>query len=290
MSDVEKYGVFALVFVLGVLGLILFYEPAEEEHPGGLRQAVIIRSASDVPLTAGVPAGGGRGDGKNRERQRSLTDSLLDTFRGSDASEAAQLAGQGSTGPEQRAAHYRVRSPADGVGAFDFTEPPLRYPGDRTSLGSRAKNADGSAVHVVAKGETLMHISKIYYGTTTRWKEILRLNPKLDPVKMRPGDEVFVAAASPAAVRDQGTKPGSTPGTKPGAPNARKTASGTGSKTKVSASSYTVKQGDTLGQIAQKLLGSARLVDDLYAANRGVLDSPDDLKIGMVLSVPVAGR
>ena len=49
MTDVEKYGVFALVFVMGVLGLIVFYDPDTDPDVSAVGgQSVIIRSAADV--------------------------------------------------------------------------------------------------------------------------------------------------------------------------------------------------------------------------------------------------
>jgi len=256
MTDVEKYGVFALVFVLGVLGLIVFYEPGSDRDAaadGG--QAVIIRSAADVPLTAATdPRRRGAADPARQPRP--------------------------AEPEEPRAASYRIRSPLDGAGSFDFTEPPIRYPGDRSSLGRPAK--DGKVIHVIRQGETLSDISKRYFGTTTRWKEILRLNPGVDPKKLKPGDEIVVSTPSPAIKRSApvvqaepapalpvaqaATKP---PAPKPAAPR-----------------TYTVKSGDTLGRIAQEMLGSAKRADEIYAANRGVLDSPHDLQIGMELVIP----
>jgi LysM repeat protein len=49
---------------------------------------------------------------------------------------------------------------------------------------------------------------------------------------------------------------------------------------------YTVRPGDTLSGIAQRLLGGARHYDRLFAANRDVLASPDALRPGMQLRIP----
>jgi nucleoid-associated protein YgaU len=45
-------------------------------------------------------------------------------------------------------------------------------------------------VHVVRKGETLLTISKLYYGKTTRWREIARLNKIRDPRKLKVGKAI----------------------------------------------------------------------------------------------------
>ncbi|GIK75556.1 MAG: hypothetical protein BroJett021_45440 [Chloroflexota bacterium] len=51
-------------------------------------------------------------------------------------------------------------------------------------------------------------------------------------------------------------------------------------------STYTVVEGDSLWGISMKLYGAPDRIDALYEANRDVLASPNDLRIGMVLKVP----
>jgi len=48
--------------------------------------------------------------------------------------------------------------------------------------------------HVVAEGETLMHISKKYYGTTRKWRHIFEANRGVipDENKIRPGTEIII--------------------------------------------------------------------------------------------------
>ncbi len=49
---------------------------------------------------------------------------------------------------------------------------------------------------------------------------------------------------------------------------------------------YVVQSGDTLSGIASKVLGSAARFDELYEANRDVLESPDRLRLGQRLRIP----
>jgi LysM repeat protein len=51
---------------------------------------------------------------------------------------------------------------------------------------------------------------------------------------------------------------------------------------------YEVKAGDTLSGIAAQFLGNANKYLELYEANRELLSSPNDLKIGMKLKIPPA--
>jgi nucleoid-associated protein YgaU len=50
---------------------------------------------------------------------------------------------------------------------------------------------------------------------------------------------------------------------------------------------YTVKDGDTLSNIAQKFYGDPDLYHKIYEANKDVIgDNPDLIKKGMVLTIP----
>jgi nucleoid-associated protein YgaU len=55
---------------------------------------------------------------------------------------------------------------------------------------------------------------------------------------------------------------------------------------KASMKTYTVKSGDTLGEIAKRELGSANKYMDIFEANRDQLSDPDKIKPGQVLKIP----
>lgn len=57
-------------------------------------------------------------------------------------------------------------------------------------------------------------------------------------------------------------------------------------QTEVENLTYLVQPGDTLSEISMKTLGSYRRYLDIYEANRDQLDSPDDLRLGMILKIP----
>lgn len=51
--------------------------------------------------------------------------------------------------------------------------------------------------------------------------------------------------------------------------------------------SYTVKGGDTLSKIAEKIYGDASLYVKIYDANKDMIGSdPDQIKVGMTLKIP----
>lgn len=49
---------------------------------------------------------------------------------------------------------------------------------------------------------------------------------------------------------------------------------------------YTVKKGDTLGKIAERLLGKAGRYTEIFEANRDQLDNPDLIHPDQVLTIP----
>ncbi len=50
--------------------------------------------------------------------------------------------------------------------------------------------------------------------------------------------------------------------------------------------SYSVKAGDTLSMIAKKVYGDAAKYNDIYEANKDILASADDIKVGQTLKIP----
>ena len=49
---------------------------------------------------------------------------------------------------------------------------------------------------------------------------------------------------------------------------------------------HTVQKGDTLSKISQQYYGNRSRVKDIFNANRGIMSSETDLKIGTVLKIP----
>jgi nucleoid-associated protein YgaU len=57
---------------------------------------------------------------------------------------------------------------------------------------------------------------------------------------------------------------------------------------KATASTYTVKAGDTLSKIAKEQLGNANAYMKIFDANKDQLTDPDKIKPGQVLKIPTA--
>ena len=54
--------------------------------------------------------------------------------------------------------------------------------------------------------------------------------------------------------------------------------------------SYQVQKGDTLQKISQKFFGTTKKWHKIYKANEGILKSPDKLRPGMTINIPVGGQ
>ncbi len=127
--------------------------------------------------------------------------------------------------------------------------------------------------HVVQKGETLGAISRKYYGTTRKWKDILEANKNAvrDPRRLMPDTRLRIPSVQVAEAET--AKDNSSPRL----------------STTTSAESgrvHLAKKGDTLFRIALKYYGDGSKWRRIHEANRDRLSKPQDLKPGMKIRVP----
>jgi nucleoid-associated protein YgaU len=135
----------------------------------------------------------------------------------------------------------------------------------------------GGRTHVVQKNETLAKISLAAYGSANYYPHILRANPGLDPMKLKPGMTINLPAAS--EVKPTATDSASGP-----------TSAGPSSASHASVdprTEYRVESNDSLYKIAMKLYGKPTMMDKLYELNKDTI-GPDraKLKLNMVLKLP----
>ena len=127
-------------------------------------------------------------------------------------------------------------------------------------------NAERPATtHTIASGETFSSLAARLYGDQKYWVAISQANPLIDPERLRVGQEIRLP--DPADVTGKA------------APAASDLPEGR--------TSYTVKSGDSLSEIAQQFYGKATQWRRIHDANRALIGSdPADLRAGMKLVIP----
>jgi len=176
--------------------------------------------------------------------------------------------------------------PANGGGAGTIVTPARVEPAAlRISTGKLL-------AHPVAKGETLVGIARKYYADSKYATQLAEYNKSRLGSKMtlregvtlripprdvllglaRLGDDAIVAPGRAA------------PGGNPVAPRASEKPPET--TTASSTREYVVVKGDTLGSIAQRLLGSVKRAREITAMNKDVIRDEANLRVGAKLKIP----
>ena len=121
----------------------------------------------------------------------------------------------------------------------------------------------------VRKGDSLWSIAQEHYGDGHLAKKLAEFNVVRG--RLRDADTILVGATillpEPRVL---------------GAPGSRAVATSEPARPR----EYTVRKGDTLGEIAQRELGSSKRWEAIVAANKRVINDPDDIRVGMVLRIP----
>lgn len=116
----------------------------------------------------------------------------------------------------------------------------------------------------IQRGDNYESIAREQFGQRSLAAEIARLNPRLDPRKLLPGNEILMptqAEVDAFVARRVGAKTGLQVGGR-----------------------YTIVRGDTLIGIAKRKLGSEKRLADIQALNPGV--DPANLRIGTTIRLP----
>lgn len=124
----------------------------------------------------------------------------------------------------------------------------------------KATTAKETVYYTVVAGDTLWKIAEKYYGDGNYWKIIFANNAATikDPNKIFAGQKLILEAGHHGNMTAQ-------------------IAESTG---------YTVKPGDTLWKIAQKVYGNGKKWKKIYEANSNVILDPEKIYVGQVLMIP----
>ncbi len=248
MSDMDRYGLFALAVVIL---LILFVSMGDLEMADDDGDSTII-SLLEEPNSAPAPAEIGSVEKRSAEK-RSPDSYSINT----------------------------VKKQREG---FDFTENPVEIPGVKPEAPRRREEArrretarDSAAprgpvlLHKVRNGETLSSIAKKYYGSANWWQHISNANNRLDPYRLREGQIIRVPKTPPLKASRESASDGRTKGGRkhPGLPV-----------------NYTIRKNDTLAGISHRYYGTENRWREIYLANKDKIADPNVLKPGVRLHIP----
>jgi nucleoid-associated protein YgaU len=131
------------------------------------------------------------------------------------------------------------------------------------------KNISGDHIYVVQRGETLHTICATYYGDSglasavARWNKINNINAieRNQQIALPHRSSLVELRSSTHEVAESDQEP-------------------------LSMGKYTVKKGDTLSEISQKVMGTSKKTQLLIELNKDVMPNPDRIRPGMVLQFP----
>jgi len=175
-----------------------------------------------------------------------------------------------------------IEDPMRGIGAFPIEYQTLvatsAWPDEQApTLPAAAGMAD--PVHAVRAGDTMSSIAVQYYGDRELAAALARHNGLPNPDRLHLDIRLIIpprARLEPASSESiQQPAPRLTPATIEVMPPP-------------AMAEYTVRPGDTLSELAQQLMGSARQTDRLLELNRDRLRSADSLAVGTRLRYPRA--
>ena len=136
-------------------------------------------------------------------------------------------------------------------------------------------NSKGDVRHLVQRGETLRSICRAFYGDSGLASAIANWNslPSANSIEIGQGISLPNRSALIILQNTASTEPrnSSEPNT-PSTPSMGK---------------YTVKSGDTLSEISQKVMGTVQKTQLLIDLNKDVMPNPNNIRPGMVLRYPL---
>ena len=151
-----------------------------------------------------------------------------------------------------------------------------------TSVGSSSTgNASGSeSTYVVKKGDSFESISKSMYGTTTKWKEIAKANPTVDPTRMKIGAKLRIPAAG-ASISTETSMASASSGSSAASSGKSSTKTAAGS---TSGGTHVIAKGDTFSSLARSYYGDSKFWKAIAKANPKI--SEKSLAIGTKIAIP----
>jgi len=147
--------------------------------------------------------------------------------------------------------------------------------------GSNSTSATGSeSTYVVKKGDSFESISKSIYGTTTKWREIAKANPTVDPTRMKIGAKLRIPAAG-ASISTETSMASASSGSSAVSSGKASTKTAAGS---TSGGTHVIAKGDTFSSLARSYYGDSKFWKAIAKANPKI--SEKSLAIGTKIAIP----
>jgi len=155
-------------------------------------------------------------------------------------------------------------------------------PANLAGLKSSPARVETAKLHQVQRGETLFQIAGKYYGSGHVWRELAKYNGVSSKEgTVRVGDQLKIPSRDVLLGRPAPTE-AKAPAAQP-APS-KKSEPDVTKPPRMELATYTVKKGDTLGEISLKVLGTSRRWQEIAKLNK--ISDVDSIDAGTVLKVP----
>lgn len=207
-----------------------------------------------------------------------------DTLAIGPAAEAPTAAGSDqASGPAPRLAASNATptitiGPEPGVPYFGPLPAPTPPAAARSTpaVSSASVTAGGAGgTYTIKANDTFASIAQALYHDQSRWVDIAKANPLVDPTKLKIGQEIRLPGSGAAGSR--GVR----------GPDAAEAAAGAdGARVP-----YVIRPNDTLSTIAQQFYGDPGKWRIIFDANRETLgNDPDRIRAGQTITIPPAPR
>lgn len=177
--------------------------------------------------------------------------------------------------------HFSIASKRE-VATLGFTSsppPPLKQVDGGIEVipqqqGTTPQKAEGEIIHIVIPGETLRSICQYHYANANLAGALAQWNDIQNPNQIERGTRISMPSIN-TLTGDLGSQ------------NRIQQAEYRAPKPEVAFGKYEVKQGDTLSEIAQKVMGTSKKTNILIEMNKDVMPNPNNIRPGMMLQYPL---
>jgi nucleoid-associated protein YgaU len=175
------------------------------------------------------------------------------------------------------ASHREVANLGSNISTPPLISPTLLIDGPPPSKRiSPQSNPAGDSVHVVVHGETLRSICLDFYGDSKLAEWVALWNNLQNPNVIEKGSQIALPAR-PTLIAGSKVLQSRVEAVSPIQQQSPDVTMGT----------YTVKKGDTLSEIAQKIMGTTKKTQLLIDVNKDVMPDPNRIEPGMILQFPL---